>query len=126
MRLRLVPLVLFIAAQAVTVPAAAGLMQFMEREARRHLRVMEESFGRGARPGDYIFLLNTTRNFEALFTQDRLACVDGGGPTRVSVLCDVAEPKVTALDDRTLRLESKAPPFFSSFVGLMGTARAAV
>lgn len=122
-RPRAFPFIWFIILQAATVPATAWLMQFMEVEAQRHLRLMVESFGRPPQEGDRLFFVNTTRNFEALFTQDRLRRVPEVGPTRVAVLCDVAAPKVTVLDDRTLRLESGTPPFFSSYVGLMGTSR---
>jgi hypothetical protein len=123
LRLRMFPFFWFVVLQAATVPTTAWLMQFMETEAQRHLRLMVEAFGRAPRAGDRVFFVNTTRNFEALFAQDRLQHVLGGGPTRVSVLCDVGRPVVSRLDERTLRLEAESPAFFSSYLGLMGTPR---
>lgn len=122
--LRRLPFVLFIVLQGGAAWATTGVMHFMEYEARRHLLVMVAAFGRDVRAGDQIFMLNTARNFEALMAQYRLCHVLGREDVRVSVLSDIARPKVPALPDRrTIRLETRDVPFFSSFLGLMGTSR---
>lgn len=122
-RLRRLPLVLFVGLQAWTVLATYGVMQFMEYEAQKHLRIMAAGFDRELRPGDEIFLVNTARNYEALFTQDRLNHVLGRSDIRVSLLSDIAVPTVRPIDERTLRIEANKSPLFSTFAGLMGTAR---
>ncbi|MFH1419515.1 MAG: hypothetical protein ABII12_14665 [Planctomycetota bacterium] len=125
-RLRRVPLFLFVVLQTAAAVTASGLMWFMENEAQRHLRVMVDSFGREARQGDHIFFLNTTRNFEALFVQDRLNHVTNDEPVAASILTDIVEPTVRVVDGHTLRLESIGEPFLSSFVGQMGSTRSGV
>jgi len=121
--LRKLPFVLFVVLQGTTVLAATGVVQFMENEAQRHLRIMVAGFGRETRLGDHLFVINSARNFETLFTQDRLWNMRGRPDLRVSVLCDVAAPIVKPVDAHTLRLESDGPAFFSTFVGMMGTSR---
>lgn len=122
-RLRRFPLILFIVVQAGIVPATFGIMQFMEFEAQRHLRHAIAAFGREVGPGDCVFFLNTARNFEGLLTQDRLCHVRRACDVHVCVLSDVARPKIRVVNDRTLRLEAQDAPFFSSFVGMMGSHR---
>ncbi len=122
--LRRLPFVLFVILQGGTALATTGVMHFMEYEARRHLRIMVAAFERDVRGGDQIFMLNTTRSFEALMAQDRLCRVLGREDVRVSILSDIARPKVTALPDgRTIRLEARDAAFFSSFLGMMSTSR---
>lgn len=121
--LRSLPLVLFVGVQALAVPTAYGLMRFMEAEAQRHLRVMVDGFERAPRAGDRIYMLNTARNFEALFVQDRLARMTGGEGAAVYSLADVADVQVDAVSLDRLRIAAKGQPFLSSFLGLMGTAR---
>lgn len=121
--LRKLPFLLFAVLQAMTVLAATGLVQFMETEAQRHLKIMVEGFGREVRDGDHLFILNNARDFETLFAQDRLWSVRGRTDVRLSVLSDIVAPTVRILDSHTLRLESDGAPFFSSFVGMMGTSR---
>ncbi len=125
-RLRRLPFFLFVILQASSAVSASGLMWFMENEAQRHLRIMVDGFDRETRPGDHIFFLNTTRSFEALFVQDRLNHVTHEGPVTASVLTDIVAPMVRVVDDHTLRLESTGEPFFSSFVGKMGSTRTGV
>ena len=122
-RLRRFPFALFVVVQMAVVLVTSGVMQFMELEARKHLRMMVAAFGREPEPGDHIFFLNTARSFEGLMTQDRLRRVSGTDRIRVSVLSDIAWPRVEVVDERTLRLEARVAPFFSSFLGLMGTSR---
>jgi hypothetical protein len=122
-RLRRLPLTLFVFIQAVIVLVTSATMQFMEWEARRHLKIMVAAFERESKPGDHIFLLNTARNFEALMTKDRLRRVRGTDEVGISLLSDISGPKVTVLDERTLRLEAQDPPLFSSFIGMLGTCR---
>jgi hypothetical protein len=122
-RLRAVPFVLFVVVQAGVALAASGLIQFMEWEARRHLRVMTAAFGREPTSDDHLFVLNTARNFETLLTQDRLRWVRGADDMRVSVLSDIPRPKVEVVNSHTLRLDAGDTPFFTSFVGLMGSER---
>jgi hypothetical protein len=133
--IRALPFVWFVAVQAAIVPLIAWSVQFMENEAQDHLRRMLSFFEPApASPAqstglkaearrDHIFMLNTARGFEALFVQDRLARVQPGGATRVSVLSDVARPRVTVVDAHTIRLNSTSAPFFSSYLGRLGTAR---
>ncbi len=122
-RLRAIPFLLFVVVQVGTALAASGLIQFMEWEARRHLRIMTEAFGRDPAADDHLFLLNTARNFETLLAQDRLRWVRGADDMRVSILSDIARPRVQVVDSHTLRLETRDPPFFTSFVGLLGSER---
>ncbi len=122
-RLRKPPFMLFLVLQVAAVLGATALVQFMETEAQRHLNIMTDGFGRETRNGDHIFLLNSARNFEALFAQDRLWSMRGQADLKVAVLCDIAAPIVQIVDSRTLRLESDETPFFSTFVGMMGTSR---
>jgi hypothetical protein len=129
------PFVWFVVVQAAIVPLIACSVQFMENEAQDHLRLMLSFFEPApafpAQPTglkaearrDHIFMLNTARGFEVLFIQDRLSRVQPGGPTRVSVLSDVARPHVTVVDAHTIRLNSTSAPFFSSYLGRLGTAR---
>jgi len=121
--LRRLPLVLFVGLQAAAVPTAYGLMRFMEAEAQGHLRVMVDGFGRDLRRGDHVFLLNTARNFEVLFAQDRLARIEAGADIRVSALADIAGVRVEAAAPNRLRISGKDEPLLSSFSGRMGTAR---
>jgi hypothetical protein len=123
-RLRLLPLGLFGVVQVLTVLAATGFVQFMELEAQRHLKLMVDGFGRAPQPGDHLFYLNSARNFETLFAQDRLVRLRGNGDVRAGVLSDIPEPGVRMIDDFTIRLETDRIPFFSSFAGQMGTSRA--
>jgi hypothetical protein len=120
--LRGLPFALFVVVQAATVLAATGVVQFMENEAQRHLRLMVAGFGREVREGDHLFVLNSARDFETLFAQDRLWNVRGRTDLRVSILSDIAAPAVKIVDSHTLRLESDGPAFFSTFVGMMGTS----
>jgi hypothetical protein len=123
LRLRKLPVTLFIVLQVWTVLATYGIMQFMEYEAQKHLRMMVAGFERPLRSGDHIFFINNARNFEALFTQDRLNHVLGRSDVRVSLLSDIVSPSARVLDEHTLRMEADDPPLFSSFAGMMGTAR---
>jgi hypothetical protein len=122
-RLRALPFTLFVVLQITTVLMATVIVQFMENEAQRHQRMMVDGFRRPPRPGDYVFYLNSARNFETLFAQDRLLRVRGNDDIKACVLSDLVTPKVRLIDDHTIRLESEEVPFFSSFAGQMGTAR---
>jgi hypothetical protein len=120
-RLRNYPLLIFILCQPIAIPIITGVFNFMEWEAQRHLRIMANTFLRPMTDDDSIFIVNTRRTVESLFTHDRFHRAAGRG--HATVLCDVADPKVTRLDPHTLRIESSDPPLFSSFLGKMGTPR---
>ncbi len=122
--LRRLPFFLFVVFQAGAGLVTTGTMHFMEYEARRHLRMMLAAFEREVGTGDQIIMVNTARNFEALMAQDRLWRILGREDVKLSVLSDIARPKVSALPDgKTIRLEAQDAPFFSSFLGLLGTNR---
>jgi hypothetical protein len=121
--LRAGPFALFVALQVATALVVMGFVGHMETEAQRHLGLMLGGFGRPAQAGDHIFFVNTARDFEALFAQDRLCRMRGNNLVKVSVLADLPRPRVQAVDEYTLRLESEDPPFFSTFAGQMGTSR---
>jgi hypothetical protein len=125
-KLRRLPFFVFVVMQIASVLAATGLVQFMEDEAQRHEKLMLDGFGRPVKPGDHLFYLNSARNFETLFAQDRLWHVRGNGDVKACVLSDIPEPKVRVIDDHTIRLESDKVPFFTSFAGQMGTSQSTV
>lgn len=128
-RLLRMPVFLFIWLQALTGALNLAAAPFTEWEAQRNLRVMADDLGRDSATGEtpapqpqpWIIVLNTRRMVEPLFMQDRFNRVIG--PGRVAVLCDVGDPKVTRVDDHTLRLEATNTPLLTTYLGRMGTPR---
>ncbi len=122
-RLRRLPLVLFLILPVAIVPMTTGLLQFMEREAQKHLRLALNSLDRPPRDGDRLYFLNLTRAYEALFTQDRLEWIGAPPNVRAMLLSDVADPKIEIIDPHTLRLTPRDQPLFASYLGRMATSR---
>lgn len=120
-RLRKLPLFLFVVAQISTVFLTCGIFQFMEVEAQRHMRLMAAEFRRPMGADDKIVFVNSARDYEVLFAQDRLHAILGTEEPGVVLLCDVDQPSITIVDDFTLRLEATNVPFLSSYVGQIGS-----
>jgi len=130
-RLLRVPLILFVWLQVMTGALNMAAAPFTEWEAQRNLRVMADALNsdrNSSGPAEparqdqpWIIVLNARRMVEPLFMQDRFNRTVG--PGRVAVLCDVGDPKVTCVDDVTLRIESTNTPLLTTYLGMMGTPR---
>lgn len=124
LRLRVIPLLLFVVLQVCTVWITGRLLAYLESQSQRHVRLMAESFGRPMVEEDHIFVLNNPYSFEGLFMQDRLRSLMGPLDGRAAILSDVRDPSITVVDERAFRLDAGAKPLLSSFLGRMGTTRA--
>ncbi len=151
-RLLRAPVFLFIWLQVLTGALNLAAAPFTEWEAQRNLRVMAEAMARDSHGANargagtstatppavsssalhtggtpvppnqpWIIVLNARRMVEPLFMQDRFNRVIG--PGRVAVLCDVGDPKVTRVDEHTLRIEATNTPLLTTYLGMMGTPR---
>lgn len=123
LRLRRIPLLLFVGLQIVTVVATSRILAYLESQSQLHVRVMAAAFERPMGEGDHMFVLNNPYSFEGLFMQDRLRSQPGLADASSAVLSDVRDPTITVMDSHALRLEAGKNPFFSSFLGRMGTTR---
>lgn len=122
-RLRRLPLVLFILMPVATVLLTSWLLAYMEKEAQSHLRIMTAAFNRSPGDDDHIFVVNNRYLFEGLFMQDRLRSMREAGSCGANILCDIGDPKATAADRHTLRLEARSTPMMTSFLGRMAMRR---
>jgi MORN repeat protein len=122
-RLRPLPLMLFIVTQLLTSAATGHIMNYMERCAQDNLRTMLATFHRPPLPGDEIFVVNSRFSYDGLFLQDRFRRVHPDPPVGVRLLTDAADPVVTRVDARTLRLEAADTRFLQNFLGRMGSQR---
>ncbi|MBI5763169.1 MAG: hypothetical protein HZA51_06560 [Planctomycetes bacterium] len=150
---RWIPVFLFILAQVPTGVATAYFVGRTQATVERNLAGGLAAFGRPVRGGDHIVFLNIDNDAQVLFAQYMLdwqmAGGDrsvGAGPTvtgdrgfaasnprlaprgsdsgvRVSFLTDIRNPKVTRVDDHTLRLEGVEEPMLAGFLGAMGRPR---
>lgn len=121
-RLRTVPLLLFVWFQVPSVVVANGILRHMERDSANLMRAAAGS-DRAPRPGDCIFFLNAGRSHHVLFAQDCYRHITGSRETRVGFLSDIPSPRVSVVDEFTLRLEATSEPLLSSFLGMMGRSR---
>ncbi|OWY70907.1 hypothetical protein B7486_15020 [cyanobacterium TDX16] len=123
LRLRMIPLILFVVVQVTTVWTTGWLLSYLESQSRLHLKMMADAFGRPMREGDHIFVINNRYAFEGLFMQDRFLSMPGAAGT-ATILSDSGDTDVMMVDDRTLLLSARAgDPMLSGFLGRMGTTR---
>jgi len=122
-RVRALPVVLFVALQISTVIAVSGIMRYMEHGATRLVTAAIDGFDRAPRPGDHLFFLNSPQNLDVLFAQDRCRWLTGDEGVQAGFLSDVASPRIEVMDDHTLRIEATDDALLTTFVGLMGRSR---
>lgn len=114
----------FLVLHTTCVVIGCQIMRVLEREGDRSMRLAIERIGRAPRPGDHIFILNSTFDSNVLFAQAHLNSLIGRRDIRVSFLTDTDDPIVTRLDYRTLRLRADGTRFFTGFLGAMSQSRA--
>jgi len=123
LRLRVIPLVLFVAVQVTTVWTTGWLLSYLESQSRLHLETMVKAFGRPMTKDDRIFVINNRYAFEGLFMRDRFLSMPGAAGC-ATILSDTGDTDVTVIDDRTLQLFAGiSDPMLSGFLGRMGTTR---
>jgi hypothetical protein len=93
------------------------------RAVERNLAGGAAALGRPMKSGDHVVFLNIDKDALVLFAQYMLDWQRSGSGARVSFLTDVRNPKVTRVDDRTLRLEGVEEPLLAGFWGSMGRPR---
>lgn len=122
-RLRALPLCLFVVIQFITAGLTITVMNYMERCAQNNLRTIARAVTGPPRPDERIFVLNCPYSYDGLFMQDRMRRVMRTSTVGPRLLSDLADPVVTRVGARTLRIEAKGARFFQSFLGRMGTTR---
>lgn len=122
-RLLRLPLFLFIWFQIPGVLIVGTVLRYIERDSAALVRAAADEFDRPIEDGDHVFFLNARRSHHVLFGQDCFQAVIGSDALRVSYLSDVSDPKVTRVDERTLRIEAGDGPLLGSFLGDMGRSR---
>lgn len=123
LRLRLIPLLMFVFVQITTVWTTGWLLSYLESQSQLHLKMMADAFGRPMREGDHIFVINNRYAFEGLFMQDRFLSMPGAAGT-ATILSDSGDTDVTLVDEHTLMLSAReSDPMLSGFLGRMGTTR---
>ena len=123
LRLRVIPMVLFIIIQATTVWTTGWLLSYLESQSQLHLRMMAEAFDRPMTEADRIYVINNRYPFEGLFMQDRFLSLPGAAG-RATILSDSGLAEAKAIDAHTLRItHADDSPMLTGFLGRMGTAR---
>lgn len=123
LRLRLVPLVLFIVIQMTTVWTTGWLLSYMEVQSQLHLKAMADAFARPMTKDDRIFVINNRYAFEGLFMQDRYLSIPGMAGC-ATILSDSGEAEANVIDSHTLRItHADGSPMLTGFLGRMGTTR---
>ncbi len=122
-RLRKVPMVLFLLLQAPAALVVSQIMRAAESSGARLLVEAGDDFGREQTANDCIFFLNVRNDFHLLFTQLWEKRQPAGACPRIAMLSDVPQPRVTAPDDRSLLIEADKDALFSGFFGRMAESR---
>lgn len=123
---RWIPVFLFILAQVPTALATGHFVGQTQATVERNLAGGLAALGRPVKRGDHIVFLNIDNDAQVLFAQYMLDWELSGGMAegvRVSFLTDIRNPKVTRVDDHTLRLEGVEEPMLAGFLGAMGRPR---
>lgn len=126
-RLRRMPATLFIGAQIPAAAVTMGVLGHMATFGPTALSAAQDRFGRPVRAGDCVFFVNLHNDSQVMFNQ---YCLDwlnasAGRPAgaRAAFLSDIRGPKVTRVDEHTLRIEGVKEPLLAGFVGKMGRTR---
>ena len=122
-RLRRIPILLFLVVQACGVLGVTQVMRFIETDTKEAMGAAIAGFERELAPGDCVFFLNATRDWRVLFAQLGLESVSDVPDVSVGFLSDAENPAVTRVGRNTVRIRAEDEGLFTGFLGAMAVSR---
>lgn len=122
-RLAAVLFVFFVPVHGLFAMVSSQVLRFVELDRRACFADAVQGFGRSVAPGDFAFFVNNRRDWQVLFAQMTFERVVGRRDSHVAFLTDGADPSVTRVDERTLRIKAGREKLFEGFLGKMAVSR---